>query len=165
MQNISNNRVSYVLSDEKKQRISDLFNQLEAELEFTVGLNNTERQRLPKINKGNKLFVQDSVMATDNGDSVLPAYVKTEEVAKDLNLYEDLDPFLLKSESIFYKLRDTQMLAGSEAYTTALVIYKMYKTAADAGIPGAQAVYNSLRERFMHQSNTDDAETTEETTE
>lgn len=154
MKNLENNRISYVLSEEKKTRISDLLKQLNDEFDFAIGLTNEERRELPKINKSNKLFVQDAIAASQENAEIFPNYIQPEEVKKDFNLYEDTDPILLAIEALYYKVRDTQMLAGSEAYSSSLMIYRMFKSAADSGIPGTQAIYNSLKERFAHhQSN------------
>ncbi|UPT69585.1 MAG: hypothetical protein M0D53_10425 [Flavobacterium sp. JAD_PAG50586_2] len=49
------------------------------------------------------------------------------------------------------KLQDTQLLAGSEAYASGLTIYKLFGSAADAGIPGADAIYDQLKQRFAGQ--------------
>jgi hypothetical protein len=49
------------------------------------------------------------------------------------------------------KLDDTQMLAGSEAYITALAAYRNFDAAAKAGIQGADTIYNHLKERFKGQ--------------
>jgi hypothetical protein len=40
------------------------------------------------------------------------------------------------------------MLAGNEAYHAALAFYNYAKVAAGQDVPGAKAVYASLRERF-----------------
>jgi len=61
---------------------------------------------------------------------------------------------------LYNKVRDTQMLAGSEAYSSSLMIYRMFKSAADTGVPGTQAIYNGLKERFAHnQSNKEEQQT------
>lgn len=52
------------------------------------------------------------------------------------------------------KLEDTQILAGSEAYVSALTGYKLFGAAADAGLPGADAIYDSLKTRFTYNPET-----------
>jgi hypothetical protein len=160
MKNLENNRISYVLPEEKKARITDLLNQLNDEFDFVKGLTNEERRELPKINKSNKLFVQDAIAASQENSEIFPSYIQPEEVKKDYNLFEDIDPILLSLESLYNKVRDTQMLAGSEAYSSSLMIYRMFKSAADTGVPGTQAIYNGLKERFAHnQSNKEEQQT------
>ena len=52
------------------------------------------------------------------------------------------------------RISDTQVLAGSEAYVSALAAYRNFEAAAYAGIPGADTVYDLLRTRFANQGNT-----------
>jgi hypothetical protein len=40
------------------------------------------------------------------------------------------------------------MVAGSEAYQTALLFYNSVKTAAAQDIPGAKEIYEELKARF-----------------
>ena len=52
------------------------------------------------------------------------------------------------------KIEDTQLLAGSEAYVSGLAFYKLVSAAAEAGVPGADAVSDLLRARFAGQGGT-----------
>lgn len=45
-------------------------------------------------------------------------------------------------------------MAGSESYVSALTAYKLFGSAADAGVPGADAIYNQLKQRFAGQGGT-----------
>ena len=156
MKNIINNRISHDMTDEQRDRILDLFAQISTEMNFLIGLNKGERQSLPKINKSNKLFVEDCVLASERNDAVIPTYISSAELKKDFHLFQQLDPILLVVLELYIKIRDTQMLAGSEAYSSSLMIYQMYKVAANAGLPGAQAIYDSMKDRFKMQSNETD---------
>jgi hypothetical protein len=40
------------------------------------------------------------------------------------------------------------MVAGSEAYNAALVFYNSVKGASRVNVPGSEAVYNNLQQRF-----------------
>ncbi|RYF72173.1 MAG: hypothetical protein EOO39_12625 [Cytophagaceae bacterium] len=50
------------------------------------------------------------------------------------------------------KVTDTGLLAGSEAYVSALAVYRMTQAAAKAGVPGAKALADKLAERFQQAS-------------
>lgn len=69
----------------------------------------------------------------------------------DYQLYLQLDEFLGLTETLLEKLSDTQMLAGSEAYSNALVAYRLFGSAAKAGLNGADSVYDKLASRFAGQ--------------
>jgi hypothetical protein len=69
----------------------------------------------------------------------------------DLSLFTQLDEIILLVKQLLERLEDTQMLAGSEAYTSALAVYRLISSAADAGVPGADAVNAQLKARFAGQ--------------
>lgn len=151
---IQSNRLSIVLDDAKMNSIRKKFAELETELDFAVGLTVDERVNLPKINVSNRTFVMDSHSALQTNGSYLPAYLNVQELGKDVTLYNQLEEFTQRSAQLSEKLVDTQMLAGSEAYVTSLAAYRLFEAAAKAGLPGADAVYDSLKERFATQGNT-----------
>jgi hypothetical protein len=57
----------------------------------------------------------------------------------------------IKLEDYLDKVRDTQYLAGAEAYAVCLIYYKILEAAAKAGIAGAAERYNRLKVRFEGQ--------------
>ncbi|WP_312766937.1 hypothetical protein [Epilithonimonas sp.] len=69
----------------------------------------------------------------------------------DLTLFAQLDELIALHNQLGEKLQDTQLLAGSEAYVGALTLYKLFGSAADAGVAGSDAVYNQLKQRFAGQ--------------
>jgi hypothetical protein len=55
------------------------------------------------------------------------------------------------AEPLCDNLRDTQMLAGSEAYTAALAYYNSVKQAAKMNVPNAKTIQEELGKRFKGQ--------------
>ena len=100
----------------------------------------------------------------ETNPSFLPAYFSVAELKKDLTLYQQLDPLLLEINKLAEKIDDTQMLAGSEAYVTALAAYRNFEAAAKAGIQGADTIYELLKARFAGQGSSVSAATTNEPT-
>ena len=149
--NSTNNRITMTLPAAKLAKITQLLTDLNAELDFTVGLTTEERQALPKMNDGTEPFVDDALSGAQQNTDLFPGYVKLEELQKDLTLYTQLGPLVERLSGLSEKLRDTQILAGSEAYVTALMIYRLVEAAAKAGLPGADALYRLLRKRFADQ--------------
>ncbi|MBS2097077.1 hypothetical protein [Carboxylicivirga linearis] len=146
--NNTENRVSAELTIEVREEIKTLLNNVIEKMPFLQGLSADDRKRLPKMDSRNKDFVVDAVNAIKSDTNILPAYIKPDEMTKDLELYEALEEILVPLTYLYDKVRDTQMLAGSEAYSTSLLVYNMAKTAGKAGVPGAQSIYNQLKERF-----------------
>ena len=151
MSTLSNNRISVIVDDQSLGQVKEAFVVVNQLLPFLIGLNSEERQTLPKMNVANKQFVQDALMAMNNNQTLFPSYLSAVELNKDLTLFSQLDELVALSQQLTEKLRDTQILAGSEAYVSALSVYKMVTAAAQAGLPGADTVYDQLAERFAGQ--------------
>ena len=156
---IQSNRISMVLDDAQIADIRKKFDALEQSLNFTIGLTVDERVNLPKISVANRTFVMDSQSALQTNGSFMPSYLNVTELGKDITLYNQLEEFTQRSAQLSEKLGDTQMLAGSEAYVTSLAAYRLFEAAAKAGLPGADAIYDSLKERFANQGGTGDTPT------
>ncbi len=120
-------------------------------LPFLVGLKPEEKQALPKINEANKIFVEDAITAIENNPEVLPPYLKPQEIKNDLVLYQQLDELKGIIDQVYQKIVDTQTLAGSEAYVSSLTAYRLFDSAANAGMPGMQVLYDNLKARFSGQ--------------
>jgi hypothetical protein len=151
MSTVSNNRISVTLDDHSLVQIKGAFVTISKFMPFLIGLNPDERQTMPKMNVANKQFVYDALMAMNNNQSLFPTYLSAVELNKDFTLFSQLDELVSLSQQLTEKLRDTQILAGSEAYVSALSVYKMVSAAAQAGMPGADTVYDQLAERFAGQ--------------
>lgn len=154
MSNLTNNRINTVISDADLAAVNGAIDTIETTLSFLIGLTVEERIQLPKINVANKAFAQDAINAVVNNGNMLPAYLNTTDMQNDMNLYNQLDKIAIRIRQVLEKVDDTQMLAGSEAYVAALTAYKLFAAAASAGIPGSDAVYDTLKERFAGQGGT-----------
>ena len=148
---IQSNRVNTMLDAAKIDNIRKKFQELEAELDFIIGLTIDERVNLPKINVANRTFVMDSLSALQTNGSFMPAYLNVADMTADITLYNQLEEFTQRAAQLSEKLGDTQMLAGSEAYVSSLAAYRLFEAAAKAGLPGADAVYDLLKQRFADQ--------------
>lgn len=151
MSNITNNRLSVPKNPELIKEALARLQEINDMLPFLTGLTKEERIGLLKMKNANKLFVRDALDCAKKNPNVLPAYIDIDEFEKDIVLYDELDELILSFEVTLRKLRDTRMLAGSEAYQSALAIYKMCKTASQAGVAGTKSLYDYLKIRFKGQ--------------
>ena len=159
MANAGNNRVSATMSQQDLTDVKSALDLISSKLPFLIGLNESERKHLPKINRDNKLFVEDALMVGKLNPTLLPSFVDIVELQKDLDLYRQLSEIILPLSELFSSVRDTQMQAGSEAYSASLAIYRMTTMAAKAGVPGISAAYEKLSVRFENQGNSDTTDT------
>jgi hypothetical protein len=150
MSGITSNRLNVTIPEGNIATIKSLLEQIQALLPFVTGLSPEERQAIPKINVSNKVFTEDALYVLANNSSLYPAFINIANLNNDLILYRQLDELASISRQLTEKIEDTQMLAGSEAYVTALSVYRLTEAAAVAGMPGADVLYQQLRERFAN---------------
>lgn len=151
MSNLSNNRLNITATAVQITTVKTALQTISTNLPFLIGLTTEERVALPTINVSNKAFAEDAINAGVNNASLIPSYVSMANVQNDMTLFTQLDEIILLVKQLLEKLEDTQLLVGSEAYVGALSTYKLISAAADAGVPGADAIYNQLKQRFAGQ--------------
>lgn len=154
MSNINNNRINSTLTEEQIAEVKASVQNIYTNIPFLLGLTVEERISLPKINVANKVFTEDAINAIINNAGMLPNYLNVGNIQTDMQLFAQLDELTSLIRQLLEKLEDTQILAGSEAYVSALAGYRLFGAAAEAGIPGSDAVYESLKARFTVSSGT-----------
>ena len=152
MSNLTNNRLNTTLTSQQVDEVKTAIQIIYSNMPFLLGLTVGERIALPKINVANKAFAEDAINAITNNAEMLPGYLKVANMQTDLQLFTQLDELSGLVRQLLEKIEDTQILAGSEAYVSALVGYKLFGAAASAGIAGSDAVYDSLKARFASAS-------------
>jgi hypothetical protein len=152
--NITINRLNTTMSEADITAVKKYFNSIYSLMPFLIGLTTDERVSLPKISEANKIFVGDSIHALANNASMLPPYLNVADIKNDLTLYDQLDELEGIALQLVEKIQDTRMLCGSEAYASSLTAYRLFESAASAGLPGADSVFNALKQRFAGQGGT-----------
>lgn len=152
--NITINRLNSTMADGDIAQVKKHFESISGAMPFLIGLTTEERVGLPKINEANKVFVADSINALVNNAGMLPAYMNVTDIKNDLVLFEQLDELEGIALQLVEKIQDTRMLCGSEAFASSLTAYRLFEAGANAGLPGADSIYNALKERFAAQGPT-----------
>jgi hypothetical protein len=145
---MSENRISIELTTELVNHIKGLVDQIEEKLPFLISLTSDERNSYPKLSRENELFVEETIRAADSHKSVLPSYIHTNEMAKDLELFQQLNRVMVRLNNVHSKVKDTMHIAGAEALSTALVTNNMFQIAAKMGVDGMESVSAKLSELF-----------------
>ena len=107
-----------------------------------------ERQSLRIMGDKSIAFVQKALEYGENNPALLPPYLNLAEAQKDFALTHDLYGILQQINTLQRAVEDTMMVAGSEAYDAALIFYNSVKGASRVNVPGSEAVYNDLQQRF-----------------
>jgi hypothetical protein len=149
--NENNNRVQAALPDATFSKVINLLTEVSTTLEsYFVGLTPEERMGLPKINVDNRDFIGDAInqMYLPEAKNVLPPFVKPENAESDLLMFAQMEKISVQLLSLFGKADATRIIAGSEAYGTALMFKRLADAGEAAGIPGADKLAVALRARF-----------------
>lgn len=118
---------------------------------YTESLSPDEREELFGLDVENRVFAYEAWEEANINGSILPAYINVLDLDNDLKFFNQLDNIESILENQLQRIKDTKRLAGHEAYAMALTIYKLFESAHLAGIPGATASYNRLKQRFAQQ--------------
>ncbi|MCW3807998.1 hypothetical protein [Plebeiibacterium marinum] len=111
-------------------------------------LTKEERKTLPKMGEKTMAFVVNAHKYSKQHPELLPAYVTEKDFDVDVTDATGLLPIKDLLQQMQDEISDTTLLAGSEAYTQALLFYKNAKFAASNNVPGAKGVYDDLSSRF-----------------
>lgn len=122
-----------------------------------VNLDAEERRSLPKMGDLTRSFVMKALEIATNNSQFVPPFVNMVELDKDFESSNNLLTVEMQLAALHEKVRDSRILAGSEAYTAALMIYYSLAGAERSGIPGAGALHSELASRFPGNSGEDPA--------
>ncbi|HLP45092.1 MAG TPA: hypothetical protein VK186_20580 [Candidatus Deferrimicrobium sp.] len=151
-------KLSVVVAPEKDTMVHQLLDNLLAELAFLLILAVEDRRQLSKMGRRDVDFVHRGFKHAVGTPLYLPQYVSLEEFKKDVDLSTWLRGIEKQLELISAKVRDTALVAESEAYRTARLYYHSVKAAAKAGDKEAEQITGDLAKHFKKQGSSKEEE-------
>lgn len=145
------NLIDAVLSQEDENLVIQKTNEIEALLSFMENLSPEERQTLPKMGMKGLDFVEKTLRYGEEHSTLQIPYVDINQMRRDLTLKKQVQRILGVLEPLCEKLRDTDMILGTESYAAARVIYNAAKGAAKAGVPGFDTIVKDMSEMYKKQ--------------
>lgn len=143
------NRISVEIPPDVLAKVLENIEEIRKMLEtYLIALSPEERHSIPKMSDRTLPFVEKTIYYVGTDPQFAPAYMQTAELFKDIKAVEDLNKIFRPLEQIVSNLDDSKMLAGSEAYITALSYYNGVKQAAKMDVPDAKVIYEDLNKRF-----------------
>ncbi len=138
--------ISATLSTTTRDEILVNINAIKQQLPFLIDLTTDERKGLSKMGDKSSAFVTKALeVATQNPD-FLPRAFNVEEMRKDVELMQMLQPILMVLNQLQDLVEDTYMQVGSEAYTAALNVYNYAKNSPSG--TALEGVAEDLGRRF-----------------
>jgi hypothetical protein len=142
--------ISAATSADVKQKIEEVGALLKEEL--VLNLTNDDRKNLLKMGDKTVAFVGKAMEFAAANPGLVPPYLNLEEARKDYELVTALQPIIQDITTLQRGLEDAQMVAGSEAYDAALILYASVKGACHSNVSGAQAIHDELKKQFPRSS-------------
>jgi len=156
MSNLTENKLNVVLTAADVTAINTNVNTINAKLPIG-SLNEDQRANYKAIDVGNKVFSEDVVTELAiSGAGIMPAFINGAFIQTDLSFFEQMDALEANLMNTVQRVRDLKRIAGHEAYSMSLAVYKIYECANAAGIPGAKQAYDKLKARFDAQGRPSD---------
>ncbi|HET9506121.1 MAG TPA: hypothetical protein VFO93_21455 [Hymenobacter sp.] len=115
---------------------------------YLTSLTPEERKTLPRMADKTVAFVTKTADYAATTPAFVPPFVDPVQLTQDVAGVAALTPLRQQFEQLALDTDSTVMVAGSEAYTTALTVYANIKFLAKNKQPGAQAAYDDLSVRF-----------------
>jgi len=115
---------------------------------YLLSLTPEERKTMLRMADKTVAFVQKTADYATTNPGFVPAFVDLAELKQDTASMAALTPLRQQCDQLALDLDSTVMVAGSEAYGNALVVFGNIKFLAKNNQPGAQAAYDDLSVRF-----------------
>lgn len=161
MGNITENKLNIVITVADLAAINTNIAAINSKLP-AGSLTDDQRMNLKSINVDNKVFVEDAIVEmTVNGTGIMPAFLNATHLQNDITLYDQLDTIESGINTLKQRISDLKRIAGDEAYTGGLMVYRIFESANSAGLNQAKQPYEKLRARFNAQGNAGRAPQTE----
>jgi hypothetical protein len=144
------------IDDQARTTVFSSITQIEASLPFLINLTAQERVALPKMGDATQSFVSKALEIATNNPQFVPPYVNVPAMKQDYDLAVRLQGIEMQLASLYEKVSDTNLAAGSEAYVMGLTLYNSLKAASKVNVPGAKALAAELAERFAQATDTTD---------
>jgi len=145
---MSTNEISVEITQEKDNTVNHFVDKLTTELNFLIDLDIAGRRAIAKMGRRNLDLVERTFQYAEDNPEFTPPYISLAEFKKDVDLSKWLRKLEKKVGLIFDKIKDTAMLAESDAYQAARLVYGLVKDAAGAGNEKAEFISRDLGVHF-----------------
>ena len=140
------NQISATLSASDREDILAAFNTIKQKLPFLIDLTADERRAMTKMGDKSTAFVSKAFEVANQHPDILPRAFSVDEMRKDVELLQTLQPILMIANQLQDLIEDTYMQVGSEAYMAALTVYSYTKNSPAGN--ALEGVADDLGRRF-----------------
>jgi hypothetical protein len=142
------NRLSAEIPQEVEDQLVQDIEEKRKKLPFLIDLSAEERRAMPKASRKSRDFTDTGLLQAQTYPSYLPSFVSIDEFEKDVKVRKSLRRIYEVLNAFTERVRDTIMVADSEAYLAARVFYKTVKSAAKEGAEDAERIVKDMAYLF-----------------
>jgi hypothetical protein len=146
-------KISETLDPQSIDQVLLLIKKLNELLPFLLSLKQNERMGLVKLGPKSIKFVESVLTVAEQHPELVPPAFDVVEMRKDYDLVKRLEQIQPSLQMLAQATDDTRTVAGSEAITTALALYGVFK-AAKRSVPGIESVLAEMGGRFKKRART-----------
>ncbi|KQM64655.1 hypothetical protein ASE74_11615 [Pedobacter sp. Leaf216] len=145
-----NNKISAEITAEQMAKVTAQLQEARTTLKDVLifNLSADERQTMLKMGDRTLAFVGRAITHAKQSPNLVPSFLDVTETQKDYKLAADLYEIYLEASKFLRAVDDCMMVAGGEAYESALVFYNAVKGANKSNIAGTQDIYDDLKQQF-----------------
>lgn len=140
------NKIDVDFSTDDLQAVMQALETVREKLPFLIGLSDKERRRLARIGRKSQAFTYQALDVAAQHPELMPRYLDVDGAMRDMNLFTSLNSILQVLSELEQMVKDTQAVAGSEAYAAARKAYMSVKK--DGRSIGLGEVIDSLSQYF-----------------
>jgi hypothetical protein len=140
-------KISETLDQQSITQALDHLEKLHELMPFLLSLKPSERQGLMKLGPKSLKFMESVLTVAEQHPELVPPAFDVAEMRKDYDLVKRLEQIQPALQMLAQATDDTRTVAGSEAITTALALYGVFK-AAKRSVPGIESVLAEMGGRF-----------------
>lgn len=144
------NRISATLPQKDIDAILGAIKLIKEKLPFLINLTSDERRALNEPGDRSRNFIDKALEVASQNPGILPKLFSAEEMKKDIELSQKLQPILLALSQLQEVVDNTVAVVNSEAYASALAVYNYTKAVGEAA--ALQDTLNELGKRFAKKS-------------
>ncbi len=143
------NKVPFNIIEEDLAAIQGSIQTLQTKLlPHLATLSRDERHELPKMGDKTVGFVLKTQEYCKQNPDLAPQFLDLEGLNTGVKAFEQIRAIYQPLLQITDSLRDSLLLAGSEAYSTSLQFYNSVKQATKSKVQKAETIYTDLAARF-----------------
>ncbi len=142
------NKISQTYTAAMVQTATTKIGEIRALFPGLLTLKPEERAAYLKMGERTVPFVQKALDYSSRNASYVPSFVNIPELNKDFQVAQVLLQVSKQLNELQNAIEDTLLIAGSEAFSASLAIYKNIQLSASHGVAGAQEAADDMSTRF-----------------